>query len=72
MLRLEKHKFYSVAKEWRNGNLLRKSTSQPDSGRDYIYIYIYIWVGVKGKDLERVRVIFMSYLRTGVWFGPRT
>ncbi|XP_061046981.1 transmembrane protein 216-like [Eubalaena glacialis] len=29
MLRLEQHKLYSMTKEWRSGNLVRKSSSQP-------------------------------------------
>ena len=33
---------------------------------------IYQRFKVKGRDLERVGVIFMSHLRTGVWFGLRT
>ena len=38
MLRLEQHKIYSMAKDWRSGNLVSKSISQPDSGGDTIYI----------------------------------
>lgn len=37
-LRLEQNKFYSVAKEWKSGNLLGKSTSQTNfSQRHQIY-----------------------------------
>ena len=41
--------------------------SQPYSGGDTKYIG---GLRLKGGKLEREGGIFMSYLRTGVWFGP--
>ena len=34
MLRLEQHRLHSVAKEWRRGNLILKSTPHPSLGAD--------------------------------------
>ena len=56
MLRLEQHKLYSMAREWRSKNLVCKSTSQPNLGRD---IKKYRRVEVKGRELERVGGIFI-------------
>ena len=61
MVRLEQNKFYSMTKEWRSENLVHKSSSQPNLGQG------------KSKQIEsREGVIFMTYLRTRVWFGPET
>ena len=61
MVRLEQHKFYSATKEWRSESLVHKSTSQPNLGQG------------KSKEIEsREGGIFMTYLRTRVWFGPET
>ena len=34
--------------------------------------YVYKRVEVEGRELERVGGIFMTYPRTGLWFGPGT
>ena len=61
MVRLEQHKFYSMTKEWRSESLVHKSTSQPSLGQG------------KSKEIEsREGGIFMTYLRTRMWFGPET
>ena len=57
MLRLEQHKLYSVAKEWRSGNLVCKSISQPSLGWRQ---QIYRRVKTKGRELERVGGTFMT------------
>ena len=57
-----------MAKGWRSRNLVCKSASQSNSDRDQICKR----VEVKGRELERVGGIFMSYASTGVWFGPKT
>ena len=31
----------------------------------------FVRLEVKGKDLERMGGIFMTYLRIRVWFGPK-
>ena len=74
MLRLEQHKLYSMAKEWRSGNLACKLTSQPSLGWRH---QIHRRVEIKGRELERVGGTFMTChenreQRTEVWFGPRT
>ena len=61
MLIPEQDKFYSMGKEWRSRNIVFKSISQPSSGGDAKYMT----VKVIGRELERVREIFMIYLKHG-------
>ena len=51
MPRLDQHKLYSVAKEWRSGNRVPKQTCQPSLGRRQIYRRVQ----VKEVRLERRR-----------------
>lgn len=49
-----------------NGSLVHRSASQPNLGSHQMSRK----VEVEERKLERVGEIFMSYLRTGLWFGP--
>lgn len=58
VLRLEQHKLYSKAKEWRSRNPIHKSTSQQRHQIDWR-------IEAKGRELEKVGGIFMSYSQQG-------
>ena len=68
VLRVESHKLYSIAKEWKGATQFANQLST----QIWWSHQIYQKVKVKRKELAGGERIFMTYWRTGVWFGPRT